>query len=164
MPCLPRPTPDRPLDGQESVWAFPRPARLQPTTRHLRVEFGGKVLAEARSGFRTIETSPPPSYYFPPADVDMSMLRQSLREWKGRASYFDVVVGSRTASGGAWTYRDPAGPFLALKDHIAFYAGAMDLCSVDGEPVRPQAGDFYGGCITPEIAGPFKGPPGTEGW
>lgn len=150
------------------MWAFPRPARAEPTIRHLRVEFAGRVLAETRRGFRTVETSLPPSYYFPPVDVDVESLRtiarSSLCEWKGRASYFDVVVGSRTAGGAAWTYRNPTGAFLAIRDHIAFYAAAMDLCTIDGDRARPQDGDFYGGWITADLAGPFKGPPGTEGW
>ena len=168
MVLLSRPRPDPVLPGQESVWAFPRPARAEPTLLHLREEFGGKVLADTRRGFRVIETSLPPSYYFPPADVDASCLRAvqagSLCEWKGAASYFDVVAGGRTAQAAAWTYRDPTEDFLPMKDFIAFYCRPMDACWVGEEQARPQEGRFYGGWITSHVAGPFKGPAGTQYW
>ena len=162
------PVPDPIAPGQESVWDFPRPARIEAVWVHLRVEFAGRVLAETRNGFRAIETSHPPSYYFPPADVDRTLLRPASRrtlcEWKGGAAYFDLVAGDRTIADAAWTYPRPTPDFSAVADYLAFYPGRVDACFVDGEPVTPQEGGFYGGWITSKFGGPFKGPPGTMGW
>lgn len=166
---LPRPTPDTPGPGQTSVWSYPRPAVARPSTRHLRVIFAGTVIAETRAGFAVLETSHPPGYYIPPEDVDFSRLHatggaSSLCEWKGAARYYDIIVGDRISHEAAWTYPDPVDAFAPLKDHIAFYPGRVDACTVDGEAVTPQAGRFYGGWITSDQAGPFKGPPGTQFW
>lgn len=165
---LPHPSPDPTGPGQESVWRFPRPSIAQPVRHHLRILFDGRVLAETTSGVRTIETSHPPSFYFPPEDVDFSMLeevdRSSFCEWKGQARYFDVVSGERRAEQAAWAYPRPTRPFALIQDYIAFYPGLMDECTVDGETAVPQPGRFYGGWITSAVAGPFKGPPGTEHW
>lgn len=154
--------------GQESVWDYPRPARLEANTRHLRVEIGGRVVAETRGGFRAIETSHPPSYYFPPDDVDLTLLvpasRRTLCEWKGGAVYYDLVLDGRLAEEACWSYPRPTADFLPAADHVAFYAARVDACFVDGERVVPQEGVFYGGWITSGIVGPFKGPPGTMGW
>lgn len=162
------PTPDPVMPDQESVWSYPRPAVAQPTAAHLKVEFGGRVIAETRRGVRTLETSHPPSYYFPRADVAPDALRASPRssvcEWKGAAEYFDVVAGGRTAEAAAWSYPDPSPGFVPLRGFVAFYPGPMDACWVDGERVVPQPGRFYGGWITSRVAGPFKGGPGTSGW
>lgn len=165
----PRPEPDVPEAGQESVWAYPRPAIAEAVPAHLEVVFAGTLIASTRRGVRTLETSHPPSYYFPPDDVDMRYLvpnrgASSMCEWKGAATYFDVVVGERRAEAAAWRYASPTPTFLVLKDHIAVYPGAMDECRVDGEVAVPQEGGFYGGWITSGVAGPFKGPPGTRGW
>ena len=164
----PRPIPHPPAPGQESVWTFPRPAIAERTGRLIRVVFAGTVVAETRRGQRVLETSHPPTYYVPPDDIAAGCLRPSagstLCEWKGAARYFDVVAGGRVAERAAWTYPDPDPAFAAIRDHVAFYAAAMDLCSVDGEPALPQPGGFYGGWITSHVAGPFKGPPGTSGW
>ncbi len=154
--------------GQRSVWDFPRPPLMVSCDRHLRVEFAGRVIAETRRAVQVLETSHPPSYYSPPEDVVLNSLRStgrhSLCEWKGRATAFDVVVDGQTAPAAAWAYLVPSTAGEILKDHIAFYAGRVDRCTVDGEQVRPQEGDFYGGWITSDIVGPFKGPPGTRGW
>ena len=162
----PRPDPVGP--DQTSVWSFPRPAIARPNAREVRVVFAGRTIAETRRGFATFETSHPPSYYIPPGDVAPNVLRPvaaSTRcEWKGAARYFDVVVGTRVARQAAWSYPDPTEEFAALKDHVAFYAGRIDACFVDGVAALPQAGPFYGGWITPDLAGPFKGPPDTEYW
>ena len=156
------------LSGQESVWDFPRPARLEANTLHLKVEFAGRVVAETRGGWRAIETSHPPSYYFPPGDVDRTLLvpasRRTLCEWKGSAVYHDLVAGGRMAADAAWSYPDPAPGFEAVADHLAFYASRVDACFVEGERVVPQPGDFYGGWITGRVSGPFKGAPGTMRW
>ena len=165
----PRPRPDAPGPGQESVWDYPRPAVAEPASAHLEVIFGGVTVAATRRGVRTLETSHPPSYYFPLEDVVAECLVErpaagSVCEWKGRARYFDVVAGGRRAEGAAWSYPAPTPTFAILRDHVAFYPGAMDECRVDGEVARAQEGGFYGGWISSHVAGPFKGPPGTRGW
>ena len=156
------------LPGQESVWSYPRPAIAQPTAAHLRVELGGRVVAETRHGVRTLETSHPPSYYFPREDIAPGCLRtisrRSVCEWMGEAEYFDVVAGDRVAEAAGWSYPHPSPAFLPLAGFVAFYPGPMDACWVDGERVVPQPGRFYGGWITSRVAGPFKGGPGTAGW
>ena len=166
MPPYAEPVPPGP--GQESVWRFPRPARVEPTTAHLVVRMGDRIIAETRRGFRAIETSHPPSYYFPPADVDMARLeparRRSQCEWKGGARYFDVVGEGRRAAEAAWSYPDPTPDFAAITDFLAFYPQRVGACFFDGERVTPQEGDFYGGWITSGVVGPFKGGPGTMGW
>ena len=160
------PDPVRP--GQESVWSYPRPAIVESTDRLLRIVHRGVVVAETRRALRTLETSHPPSYYFPPADIDARLLRTSHRrsrcEWKGAAIYFDVVIGTEVFADVAWSYPDPTPDFRILADHVAFYAAPFEACFVDGERVTPQAGGFYGGWITAQVAGPFKGGPGTAGW
>lgn len=157
-----------PGPSQESVWDYPRPPRVEPTERHLRVIFNGETIAETRRGRRVLETSHPPVYYFPPEDVDLARLTErpgsSWCEWKDRATYYDVMVGGRRVEQAAWTYDEPHDGFEAIRDHIAFYPGAMDACYVDGERVAPQPGDFYGGWVTDDVLGPFKGGPGTQGW
>ena len=162
----PEPAPTRP--GQESVWAYPRPAIAEPTARRLRIVHHGVVVADTVRGVRTLETSHPPTYYFPRDDVDPSVLRpidhRSFCEWKGWAAYYDVEVAGQRAPGGAWSYPAPTSGFALLKDHLAFYAALFDQCTVDGEPVTPQPGGFYGGWITSREAGPFKGVPGSRFW
>lgn len=165
---MPNPNPDAPAPGQRSVWKFPRPAIAEPTTARLRVIFGGQVVAETTAGVMTLETSHPPTYYFPPDDVDFALIAaasgSSLCEWKGAARYFDVVAGSQRAAKAAWAYPDPTPTFAILRNHLAFYPAAMDGCFVDGERVVAQEGGFYGGWITSHYAGPFKGVPGSRFW
>ncbi len=157
-----------PADGQESVWDYLRPPRLEPTMRHLRVVFNGETIAETRRGLRVLETSHPPVYYFPQEDVRLEYLsstrRMSFCEFKGAASYWTLKVGERVSENAAWSYGDPLPGYEALKDHLAFYAGRVDACYVDGEQAIPQEGDFYGGWITSHVVGPFKGGPGTWEW
>lgn len=157
-----------PESGQESVWDYPRPPRLEQTDRLIQITFGGVVIADTRTAWRVLETSHPPVYYLPPADLKTEHLNQSpgssFCEWKGGARYVDVRVGDRVARSVGWYYPDPTAAFSAIRDHIAFCAGAMDRCTVDGEVVRAQPGGFYGGWITSDIVGPFKGEPGTEFW
>ena len=153
---------------KECVWDYPRPPRLEPTPRHVRVEFAGVALADTRAAYRVLETSHPPVYYVPPSDVDTERLVQtparSYCEWKGHASYYDVVVDGTRLERVAWFYPDPTPAFRAIQNHVAFYPEPMDGCFVDGERVRSQPGDFYGGWITSDLVGPFKGGPGTRGW
>ncbi|KHL24788.1 hypothetical protein PK98_12855 [Croceibacterium mercuriale] len=163
-----RPQPDPAGPRQESVWAFPRPAIAQPTGAHIRIEHRGQVIAETRAAIRTLETSHPPSYYIPPADIAPGALRRadgsSFCEWKGAATYWDVVVDGIVLPRVGWSYASPTPAFAMLRDHVAFYAGPFDRCTVDDETVIPQPGAFYGGWITSRVAGPFKGVPGSQGW
>lgn len=163
-----RPTLDTPAPGQESVWAYPRPARAELSAAHVVIEHGGVVVADTRAAVRTLETSHPPSYYIPPSDIAAGCLRRaagsSFCEWKGHAIYWDVVIVDRALPRVGWSYPDPTPPFAILRDHVAFYAAPFDRCTVDGEIVTPQAGGFYGGWITSNLAGPFKGGPGSLGW
>ena len=166
MSQRPRPLPIS--SGQESVWNYPRPATVEPAGVALRVVFAGVEVARTLAGWRTLETSHPPSYYLPRADVNMALLQANPRttfcEWKGRATYFDLRVGDRAAPAAAWSYPTPTAPFACLTDCIAFYPAAMDACFVDEEQVTAQPGGFYGGWITDRIVGPFKGAPGSMGW
>lgn len=161
-----RPDPVGP--GQESVWHYPRPAIAAPSGRHVRIEHRGHVIADSRDAVRTLETSHPPSWYLPPADILMSSLRRSTRrslcEWKGEAVYYDLAIDGAVLRDVAWSYPTPTPGFADLRDHIAFYAAPLDGCFVDGECVVPQPGGFYGGWITSDLAGPFKGVPGSRFW
>lgn len=157
-----------PGPGQESVWDYPRPPRIERTSKRIRVVVAGTVVADTRRGHRVLETSHPPVYYVPLADIDARCLRDapgtSFCEWKGVARYHDVVVGDVLRARAAWSYPAPSAAFLAITSAVAFYAGLMDECTVDDERVRPQPGGFYGGWITPGVVGAFKGEPGTGDW
>ncbi len=153
----------------ESVWDYPRPPRMEATERHLRVVHGGIVVAETRRALRVLETSHPPVYYIPSSDVAMECLRvsgrrQSFCEFKGLATYWTVEAGGLVSADAAWSYERPAAAYEGLRGCLAFYATRVDECWVDGERVEPQPGDFYGGWITADVTGPFKGAPGTMGW
>jgi uncharacterized protein (DUF427 family) len=152
----------------ESVWDYPRPPRLEPFLKKIEIKFGGESIATTSNAFRILETSHPPVYYIPQQDIKMQYLKpasgSSFCEWKGKASYWDIEVGDKRADRVAWSYAGPTDPFAAIKDHLAFYAHAMESCTVDGEIVMPQPGSFYGGWITSNLIGPFKGGPGTQGW
>ncbi|MGF1496450.1 MAG: DUF427 domain-containing protein [Elainellaceae cyanobacterium] len=157
-----------PEPGQESVWDYPRPPRLEDSSRHIQVVFNGETLADTHQAKRVLETSHPPVYYIPPEDIRMDYLmptpRATFCEWKGQAAYYTIQVGDRRAQDAAWYYPDPTPAFRDLKDYVAVYPSRMDACYVDGERVQAQAGDFYGGWITNNIVGPFKGGTGTWGW
>jgi uncharacterized protein (DUF427 family) len=163
-----RPRPDPAGPGQESVWTYPRPAVAEACTAHVVIRHRGLVVADTRASVRTLETSHPPSYYIPAADIAAGVLRRaagsSFCEWKGVAAYWDVVVGDAVLRRVGWSYPEASGGFAILRDHVAFYAGPFDRCTVDGETVIPQEGGFYGGWITNWVVGPFKGGPGTMGW
>ena len=152
----------------ESVWDYPRPPKVEASQRRVRVEFAGETIAETTRAYRVLETSHPPVYYIPPEDVHSEFLRPSRRqtycEFKGQASYYDLVARGREVRDVAWYYPEPTPRFEAIRDHVAFYPGRVDAAWVDDEQVAAQEGDFYGGWITAEIEGPFKGPPGTSGW
>lgn len=163
-----RPRPDPAGPQQESVWAYPRPAVAEATGARIVIEHRGRVVADTRAAVRTLETSHPPSYYIPRIDIAPAMLRRaqgsSFCEWKGAATYWDVVIDDIVLPRIGWSYATPTAPFAALRDHVAFYAAPFDRCTVDGETVVPQPGEFYGGWITAALAGPFKGGPGSWGW
>ena len=163
-----RPEPLAAGPGQESVWDYPRPPRLERTSALVEVALGGVTIVSTRRAQRVLETSHPPVYYLPIADFAPGSLRsargRSFCEWKGTAAYFDVVAGSTIAESAAWGYPDPAPAFTAIVDHVAVYPSAMDRCTVDGEIVTPQPGHFYGGWVTSDVVGPFKGDPGSEFW
>lgn len=162
------PVPDKPLRHQESVWDYPRPPRLEKFTGSITVELGGQLVASTDRAWRVLETSHPPTYYLPSESFAEGVLRPttggSWCEWKGQASYFDLVTPSATASRAAWTYRDPTPGFADIAGAVALMASQVDRCTVNGEVVVPQPGGFYGGWITSWIAGPFKGGPGSMGW
>ncbi len=153
---------------KESVWDYPRPPRLERAKVHLQIVFADEILADTQDGYRVLETSHPPVYYFPPSAVMQEHLvesdRRSFCEWKGLAQYLTVQVGSQTATNAAWRYPNPTPGFESIKDYIAFYPGMMDRCLVNGEVVTPQPGGFYGGWVTKNLIGPFKGAPGSMGW
>lgn len=157
-----------PRPGQESAWDYPRPPRLEPVTRRLRVVLGGETIADTVRGRRVLETSHPPNYYLPPDDIAPGALEPadgaSFCEWKGRAHYLTVHGGGRREIGAAWAYAEPSAAFAAIRDHVCFYPARMDACLVDDERVVAQPGGFYGGWITAEVVGPFKGGPGTRSW
>lgn len=163
-----RPPRVEPGPGQESVWDYPRPPALDPCDHHVVVRLGGEVVADTRRPIRVLETSQPPAYYLPAADVRTELLRPSARrttcEWKGVASYWTVDTGRAQAPDAAWSYPEPTERFRALVDHYAFYVQLMDECTVDGERAHANEGSFYGGWITSRVVGPFKGAPGTMDW
>lgn len=162
------PTPDKPRPGQESVWDYPRPPRLEEFKGSITVELGGVVIASTTAAWRVLETSHPPTYYLPASIFIDGSLRaaagSSWCEWKGQASYFDLVSPRRVASRAAWTYVSPTPGFTAIAGALAVMPALVDRCTVDGEEVTPQPGGFYGGWITSRVAGPFKGIPGSMGW
>ena len=161
----------------ESVWDYPRPPRLEPAPQLLRIVHRGVLLAETTRALRVLETSHPPVFYIPPEDIAMhyvvpSSRRGSFCEFKGVASYWTIDISASLEApdprafspNAAWSYARPTARYAALRDHLAFYASRVECCTVDGEQVQAQAGDFYGGWITSAVRGPFKGAPGTLGW
>jgi len=156
-----------PGPDQESVWDYPRPPAVVPDSREVVVRWGDLEVARTRRALRVLETSHPPSFYLPWDDVAKSLLQPapgtSFCEWKGPARYWTLVDGDRRLAGVAWSYPQPLHGAEALAACVAFYAGALD-CRVEDAAVRPQPGGFYGGWITPELVGPFKGEPGSQGW
>lgn len=163
-----RPTPIPPQPGQESVWDYPRPPRLEPVEKHIQIIFNEVTIVDTHRAMRVLETSHPPTYYIPPEDIQQQYLIPSTRstfcEWKGAGSYYSVKVGEKTAIDVAWYYSNPTPNFAAIRNYVAFYAAPMDACYVNGEKVTPQPGQFYGGWITSDVVGPFKGEMGSWGW
>lgn len=158
---------DAPGPGQESVWDYPRPPRVERDERQVEVAWGGVTLAESRRALRVLETASPPVFYLPPEDVSGHNLepspRSSICEWKGAARYWSIRVGDKLIRDVAWSYTEPLPGYEAIAGYFSFYPGRVE-CRVGGVRVAPQPGGFYGGWVTPEIVGPFKGEPGTEWW
>jgi uncharacterized protein (DUF427 family) len=157
-----------PGPGQESVWDYPRPPRVEPVEERIRVVVDGVTIAESTHSFRVLETSHPPVYYVPATDVREDLLEPSPRrtvcEFKGDATYATLRLGDREIPEVAWRYRQPRPGFEAIRDAWAFYPARVDEAWVGDERARPQAGGFYGGWITSRVVGPFKGEPGSFGW
>ena len=157
-----------PKPGQESVWDYPRPPRVEPVHARVTIELGGHLIAESTRAMRVLETSHPPAFYLPPEDFVDGALKpatgSSFCEFKGNASYYDIVGGGTVAAGAGWYYVSPSRGFEAIAGFVSVYPGRMDRCTVDGELVTAQEGGFYGGWITANVVGPFKGATGTWGW
>lgn len=160
--------PIEPKPGQESVWDYPRPPRLEDSPKHIQIVFNGITIVDTHRAKRVLETSHPPVYYIPPEDIKMEYLSRTMQssfcEWKGQAIYYTLRVGDKQATNAAWSYPNPTASFATIKDYLAFYPSRMDACYVNSEQVQSQPGDFYGGWITNDIVGPFKGGAGTWGW
>ena len=157
-----------PASGQESVWDYPRPPRVEPTGERVVITLGGVTIADTTDAVRVLETSHPPVYYLPTSAFAAGSLEpapgSSFCEFKGVAGYLTVRGGAEVAESAGWFYPEPSPGFESLVGRVAVYPGKMERCEVDGEAVRPQAGGFYGGWITDRVVGPFKGEPGTLGW
>jgi uncharacterized protein (DUF427 family) len=158
---------EKPKPGQESVWDYPRPPRLEPSSKTVRVTFAGQLIAHSAKAYRVLETSHPPTWYIPNSDVQMELLeatrKSSICEWKGAATYWTLRIANQIAQNCAWSYESPNASFAPIKGYLAFYPSVLQ-CFVDDEEVKAQPGDFYGGWITSDLVGPFKGAPGTWGW
>jgi len=157
-----------PGPGQESVWDYPRPPRVEPVTARVRVIVDGEVLAETSRAQRVLETAGAPVLYVPPDDIRLERLTRSAHgstcEWKGPAGYWTYRHAGRRIDDLAWSYDRPNPGYGSIQGHLAFYAGLVDEAWLGDERAAPQPGRFYGGWITSRVVGPFKGEPGTEGW
>ena len=157
---------ETPGPGQESVWDYPRPPELAPDKRLIEVYYEEQVIASSHAAYRVLETASPPTFYIPPANVNWEALSpasgSSICEWKGLAQYWALSSCPELGVVG-WSYPDPSPSFSQIADYVSFYPAAVS-CFVAGERVRAQPGKFYGGWITDEIIGPFKGEPGTQDW
>ena len=162
------PVPDPVVPGQESVWDYPRPPRIEQVARRVIIDFGGEPILDTTDVVRVLETSHPPVYYLPISAFSDGVLvpapGSSFCEFKGTARYFDVRSAGQVAASTAWNYPQPSRGYELLRGRVALYAGPMDACTVDGERVLPQPGGFYGGWVTADVVGPFKGGPGSLGW
>lgn len=156
-----------PAPGQESVWDYPRPPAIAPARRRVRVLADGITIAESSHAVRVLETASPPTFYLPPDDVKTDLLfpthASSFCEWKGHARYYEVRLEHRLIENAAWTYIDPFSEFAAIAGFFAFYPSTLD-CWVGDERAVPQPGAYYGGWVTSDIVGPFKGEAGTGNW
>jgi uncharacterized protein (DUF427 family) len=152
---------------QESVWDYPRPPKLIPDKRRVVVKFSQSIIADSTETYRVLETASPPTFYIPPKDVQIEMLLPfpgaSICEWKGTARYWGLDISSPVGDAVGWSYPTAQFPYEPISGYFSFYPGRVE-CLVDNQRVRPQAGFFYGGWVTEEIVGPWKGESGTENW
>ncbi len=159
---------DIPQPGQESVWDYPRPPRIEPERRPARIILDEVTIAQSNEALRLLETSHPPGIYLPPAAFLPGVLQPNARrtvcEWKGVASYWDLRVGETVVEAAAWSYPNPSPGYEPIASYVSVYPGRVTACFLGDEAVTAQQGDFYGGWITSEIVGPIKGGPGTRGW
>jgi uncharacterized protein (DUF427 family) len=157
-----------PGPGQESVWDYPRPPSVEPSSKRVDVVFAEVVVARSERAVRVLETAGPPTIYVPPDDVATELLaptrHATVCEWKGRAAYYDIVVGERRTERAAWSYPNPKRGYERIAGWLSFYPARVEACRLGGELVSPQPGDFYGGWVTSDIVGPFKGGRGTWSW
>jgi uncharacterized protein (DUF427 family) len=162
------PKAEKPKKGQESVWDYPRPPKLEKVTSSVEVFFGGRRIASTNKALRILETSHPPTVYIPVQDIESDCLIRSNQttfcEWKGKGNYYHLQSEELKVENAAWYYPKPKATYAELKNCIAFYPSKVDACFIDGQKVVAQQGDFYGGWITSKIVGPFKGAPNTFGW
>jgi uncharacterized protein (DUF427 family) len=162
----------KPGPGQESVWDFPRPPRVEDVAARVRVVFGGVTIADSARAIRVLETAGAPCYYLPPSDCKLDALQRTstwtICEWKGIAFAYDVSAGGRTVKDGAWSYPEPLTDlgmgYERIAGYFAFYASKMDACFIGDEQVTPQPGGYYGGWVTANLTGPIKGEPGGDNW
>jgi len=158
----------KPKAGQESVWDYPRPPKLELFNGHIRIVFNKIIIIDTHQAYRVLETSHPPTYYLPIDQFKKGIFvpnsGTSFCEFKGMASYYDIELNGKKALNSAWYYTWPNASYGAIKNTVSIYAHLMDACYVNGEKVKAQEGDFYGGWITSNIVGPFKGGSGTWGW
>ena len=156
-----------PDEGQESVWDYPRPPICVKDPREVIVRYGDLVVAQSKQSMRVLETASPPTFYLPPTDVNLEFFIKtsgnSYCEWKGTATYWSLAIDDSEIKNVSWSYESPTQEFVIIKSYLSFYPAKLN-CTVDGEPVRPQPGGFYGGWVTDEITGPYKGKPGTGSW
>ncbi len=157
-----------PGEGQESVWDYPRPPRVEPVAERIRVTVDGITIADSVTALRVVETAGAPVYYLPPGDVRLDLMtgngQHSVCEYKGLATYHDLIMPGRTIANAAWSYDEPASGYQAIRGFVAFFAGRVDEAWVGDELATPQHGGFYGGWVTSRVVGPIKGGPGTLGW
>ena len=157
----------QPAPGEESVWDYPRPPALVADERHIMIFCQELCVVDSSRAFRVLETASPPTFYFPPADVNTTLLQPasggSFCEWKGQAHYWNLNTPNGVLERAGWSYESPRPAFAAIAGWLAFYPQRLD-CRIDQQQVRPQDGGFYGGWVTDEIVGPLKGEPGTGGW
>jgi uncharacterized protein (DUF427 family) len=158
---------EEPKPGQQSVWDYPRPPAIVVDQRRIEVRLENLIIADSQQSYRILETASPPTFYILPHSVRMQLLElfpgSSECEWKGAAQYWALKIPQRSSQSIAWSYPNPNPAFEAIAGYFSFYPALVE-CFVDGERVRPQPGEFYGGWVTSEIVGPFKGEPGTQQW
>lgn len=160
---------EKPIDEKadvESVWDYPLPPKVEEFPQPIKIVFNGEIIADSLNSKRVLEKGHPPVYYLPMQNINSKLLKPSSKrtwcEWKGQAEYYDVIVGNQISINAAWYYPNPTPEFVEIAGYVAFYANKVEGCFVSDERVEAQAGGFYGGWITSNIQGPFKGSPSSK--